>query len=134
MPDAGDKKISGDARKSRLETLRDAWVKAEKGRHSDDYAPDMPPIDARYLIDYLYEVGPTVGGPMGECPLTHAELRAWQDNVGIEVQPWEARFLRRLSIEYLTQAQAATKPQCPPPYGLLASRARVAKKIDEVFG
>lgn len=71
---------------------------------------------------------------MGECPLTHEELRAWQENIGLALQPWEVRFLHRLSLDYLIQAQRAANPNCPPPFGSFTQRAIVAKKLDEVFG
>lgn len=94
----------------------------------------MPDVDAEYLIDYLFEIGPTMAGGMGEAPLSHGELAAWQANVGIDLQPWEVRFLRNLSIEYLSQAQKSDKPDCPPPYGTAERRALVGKKLDELFG
>ena len=72
----------------------------------------MPECDARYLIDYLYEIGPT----QGEAPLSHAELQAWQQNIGITLQQWELRLLKRLSLEYLGSWREATDPDCPPPW------------------
>lgn len=80
------------------------------------------------------EVGPALQGGMGPVPLTHGELRDWQLNIGLCLQPWEARVLMRLSQEYCAQAQRSTKPDCAPPYGPVARRAAVAKKLDEVFG
>lgn len=73
-------------------------------------------------------------GGMGESPITHSELRAYQENLGIALQPWEVRFLRRLSMDYLIQAQQSVKADCVPPFGPIAHRAAVAKKIDAVFG
>lgn len=71
---------------------------------------------------------------MGMKSLTHCELRKWQENIGLCLSPWEVRTLFNLSREYVAQAQQSTKPECPPPYGPVAHRAAVAKKIDEVFG
>ena len=76
----------------------------------------MPSIDTPHLIEYLYEIGPTLSGAMGESPLTHEELRAWQENTGIELQPWEVRLLLRLSRDYLTESQNAQKRDCLAPY------------------
>ena len=75
-----------------------------------------------------------MSGGMGECQLTHGELRAWQDNTGIQLLPWEVRAVRQLSLEYLIQSQQSTKPEYPPPFGPISRRAAVAKKIDEIFG
>lgn len=72
----------------------------------------MPELEgADYLIGYLWEVGPTVNSG----PVTHQELRAWQAGIGIELQPWEIRFLRRLSGDYLRESFLATKPDSPAP-------------------
>lgn len=76
----------------------------------------MPPVGAaEYLISYLWEVGPTMvaGGYPG--PVTHEELRAWMDLTGIELEPWEVRFLRRLSGEYLAQSHKAERLDCQAP-------------------
>lgn len=95
---------------SRLERLR-------QDRKDEDYRPDMPPIDVGgHVIGYLFEVGPSMVVGMGPGPVTHEELRAWQGNTGIELQPWEVRFLRRLSFDYLAELRKAEKPDCPPPW------------------
>ncbi len=78
----------------------------------------MPPILwGEYLIAYLFEFGPTTPAGMGSAPIGAIEIAAWQDLLGIEFQPWEARLLRRLSNEYLAESHAATKRDCPPPFG-----------------
>ncbi len=77
----------------------------------------MPPIDgADYLLGYLFEIGPTIAAGMGAGPITHGELRAWMDNVGVELQPWEVRFLRRLSHEYLAESHKAEKRDARAPW------------------
>lgn len=79
---------------------------------------ETPPFDqGDYLIGYLYEVGPTVATGMGAGPVTFAEIAAWQASRGFELEPWEARLLRRLSIDYLAESHRATKRDCPPPWG-----------------
>lgn len=123
VPKVPGKKIDGSKSVSRLQVLLDAGEN-----------PSMPPVDAQYLISYLFEIGPTISGPMGNSPLSHGELAAWQANIGIDLKPWEARFLRGLSIEYLVQAQKSEMADCPAPYGTEERRALVAKKIDDVFG
>jgi hypothetical protein len=97
-------------RLSRLEQL-----KALRG--DEAYAPEMPPVeDAAYLLDYLWQVGPTMAAGMGAGPITHEELQAWQRNAGVELQPWEVRFLRRLSIDYIGEQHRAEKADCPAPW------------------
>jgi hypothetical protein len=97
----------------------------------------MPPAgDAEYLIGYLWEVGPTLmlGGHAG--PITHEELRAWVDLTGFELEPWEVRFIRRLSGEYLHEAYRATKRDCPAPVRQENSArdlAAVAKSLQQTL-
>jgi hypothetical protein len=69
-----------------------------------------------HVMSYLFEIGPTMHGEMGEYPLTHSELRAWMDNTGIELNAWESRTLRRLSMDYLAEQQAATSATAEPPW------------------
>jgi len=100
---------SGAPRLSRIER-----IKAE--RKDDQYRPDMPPVSAGHIIDYLWEVGPTLSAGGYPGSITHGELRSWQVNTGITLQPWEIRFMRRLSHEYLAELHAAEKPERPAPW------------------
>jgi hypothetical protein len=38
------------------------------------------------------------------------------DNTGIELNAWESRTLRRLSMDYLAEQQAATSATAEPPW------------------
>lgn len=84
----------------------------------------MPECDALYLIEYLFELGPT----QGDAPLSHAELAAWQSNIGITLQPWEVRFLKKLSLEYLGEYRKAAEPDYPAPW-IEAPYARSAANL-----
>lgn len=95
------------------------------------YLP-LPEIEVTYLPALLFEIGPTMAGNMGEAPLSHGELRAWMDNTGIELQPWESTMLRTLSNEYLVAASLARKPDCPAPWQPDAEsldREAIARKV-----
>lgn len=73
----------------------------------------MPPLEGGdHVLEHLWAVGPV----LGEGPVTHAELRAYQDNTGVEMTEWEVQTVRRLSIEYLNESRRATKRDCPPPW------------------
>lgn len=96
----------------------------------------MPPIGAAYLVEHLFEVGPVLSGGMGPAPLTHVELVAWQWDVGIRLEPWEARFLHRLSCEYIAESQKAEARDAPPPWQQEATderRKKVVKHIRNVL-
>lgn len=92
---------------------RDKYKPANDG---DDEDIEMPPCQARHLVYYLFEIGPTVATGMGEDAIGHAELQAWQANTGIALNAWEARTLRRLSLAYVAQSYKAKKPDCPAPW------------------
>ncbi|MEH3087726.1 MAG: hypothetical protein PGN26_14600 [Xylophilus ampelinus] len=96
--------------------------------------PQLPQIDAgQYLVDWLFELGPTMPAGMGSGALTFQEIAGWQLAMGLELQAWEVRALRQLSQAYLGESQEATKPTRPPPYGQLQRNPRLADLIDEIL-
>lgn len=97
-------------RKSRLERLREE-------AKDDDYLPDMPPVDCEYLLVYLFEAGPLQGGGSAPAALGWTEISAWRSLAGVALAPWQARLLRRLSLDYLNQMLQSTDPDCAPPWG-----------------
>lgn len=93
--------------KSRVQQMRDS-------AGDETFEPDMPPPgDASYLLGHFWSVGPA----MGDAPITSGELRHYQENMGVGLNPWECRTLRRLSIDYLNESHHATKRDRPPPFG-----------------
>lgn len=88
----------------------------QRARRDATFHPEMPHVDASHVLGYLFEIGPVLPGGMGPVPLTHTELLAWQQNVGIELQAWEARCLLQLSREYSAQAALAQSSACKPPW------------------
>jgi hypothetical protein len=117
---------SGDM--SRLEKMRDK-----------DVTPLLPRNSAPYLTDWLFEIGPTSAGSMGEGPLGYRDFAAWQTISGVELMPWEASLLRRLSIEYAVTRNKAEDQAFPAPYGgeaddVIVNRPQVAKQVDAMFG
>ena len=72
----------------------------------------MPDCSAPYLIEYLLELGVS----MGEHSLTHGELESWMNNTGIRLSAFEVRALKRLSQAYLSTGHAATKEDYPTPW------------------
>lgn len=74
-------------------------------------------MSAQYLLDFFYEVGPCGSGGFGAVPLTFAELESWARLTNRLLQPWEFLFLRRLSMEWVSQSSAAQEFDCPSPWG-----------------
>ncbi len=98
-----------------------AWLNAtpEEGTQSrraeferDDLAVDMPECSASYILEYLFELGITIG----EHALTHGEIRAWMDNTGIDLSSWEAQTLKKLSEAYLSMSYESRKPDAETPW------------------
>lgn len=79
-------------------------------------APSLPENPAPHLIDWFLEIGPTVSAGMVEAPIGWPDMAAWQGLTGIELDPWEARTIRRMSSAFISQRQDAKKPGCPPPW------------------
>jgi len=98
----------------------------------------MPPLEwGRYLVDYLFEFGPTMAAGMGAGPLMPSEVEAAQRLLGVQFQPWEARLLLRLSREYLEESHRATEQNCPAPWhdpeALDADRIVTAKRLEQAM-
>ena len=121
--DAKGKKLA-----TRLEKLTD-----EGGQPS---YPERPLFE--HVIGWLFEAGPCMAGGMASAPLSHGEIRAWMDNTGQVLTPWEVKTLRRLSSDYLAAAQEAEKPECKAPFSdpetaKKLSDAELEKKLDLFF-
>lgn len=78
-----------------------------------------------------------MSGGMGESPVTHSEIESWQRNTGIELNSWEARTVRNLSIAYLNESHKAKARDCPAPYSpaemAQETRDAVAKGIKNMM-
>lgn len=64
----------------------------------------MPECRAEYLLGILFEIGLT----LGDHPLTHGEIESYQRNIGIKLNAWEIRTIKRLSETYLNESYKAT--------------------------
>lgn len=89
---------------------------ARKDLDDPGHEPDMPEVEAgAYLLNYLWEIGPTMSAGGYPGPITHEEIAAWSSLTGIELEPWESRFIRKLSVEYLDENYRAQKRERPAP-------------------
>jgi hypothetical protein len=107
-PPEGSKraKLKGQAAEiSRLDRLKRDGVK-----------PSMPPNPLPHTILRLVEMGITEAAGMGAAPLSWITIDAWQRTTGVELAAWEARLIRKLSIEYLGESRRAESETCPPPW------------------
>ena len=101
----------------------------------DDLTPDFPPIRTPWVIDWLMEVGPTDPGAMGAVPISWGSISQWQQCMGLDLPPWLARLLRRLSVEFVAETVRAREPDCPPPWTATSvlNRDEVSRKVTNAF-
>lgn len=78
--------------------------------------PAMPPNPAPQFVAWFIEMGIVENGGMGPVPLSWTAIAAWQRVTGVTLQPWEARLIRKLSIEYIDQKSRAESESCPAPW------------------
>lgn len=92
----------------------------------DRIVPPLPANPAPAIVDRLVEIGLTEAAGMGIVPLSWREIEAWQCNSAIALPPWEARLIRRLSVDYVAQSRRSESENCPPPW----STAVTAREIE----
>jgi hypothetical protein len=73
---------------------------------------------------------------MGVGPITWGELQAWQVQTGVDLQPWEARTVHRLSRDFAGETRRAEDPAAAAPMRPVMTedrRASVADKIRQQY-
>jgi len=78
--------------------------------------PMMPPNPLPHVIEHLVDIGLSEAAGMGIGPVSWLTIDAWRRLNGVELPPWEARLIRRLSIEYVAEQRRAESENCPPPW------------------
>ena len=53
---------------------------------------------------------------MGLVAIEYTDLDAWQRVSGVELTPWEAETIRRMSREFVSQSHDSHKVECPSPW------------------
>lgn len=96
---------------------------------------DLPALDpgpAAYLLDYFFELGPMHFSPMGEVPIGFEQIDAWQRVTGLELSPWEAFTLRKLSLAYGNEKSAGVSPVAAAPGGVFESSEDTVERRERV--
>lgn len=91
-----------------------------KAMEARGQAPRLPPVTARYLVEWWLEIGPT----SGEGPIGWQEIAAWERLTGIALEPFEAKAIRAMSAAFSGQCHDACKVNCPPPWSEVDSDVR----------
>lgn len=76
----------------------------------------VPPNPLPHITDWLFEIGPSSANGMGESPIDWASIAAWSGQIGIVLNAWEARTIRRLSQDFIHMRFEARKASCPAPF------------------
>jgi hypothetical protein len=87
----------------------------------------MPPNPLPHIVAWFVEIGISEAAGMGAAPLSWGAINAWQLATGINLSPWEARLIRRLSTEYLAESRKAESENHPAPW-----RAEVTQREREI--
>lgn len=106
-----------DERTKRAKVAADApkVTRAERMK-ADGVDLPLPPNPLPHVIDHLLEVGLTEAAGMGAGPISWLTIDAWARRACIDLTPWEARLIRRLSVEYVAEQRRAESENCPPPW------------------
>jgi hypothetical protein len=89
---------------------------ARRKAYEDEGEPlPLPECPDPMLVEWLMEAGPVMPSGYGPVGITWTELTSGQQRTGIELQPWEARLMVRLSREFASESIAAGKPNRPAP-------------------
>lgn len=85
----------------------------------------MPPNPMPHIIERFLEMGMVEAAGMGTVALSWSTIAAWSGMTGVRLCPWEARTIRRLSVEYLAEGRRAEDETCPPPWAAPVSRVEI---------
>ena len=99
--------------------------------------PQYPENPAPWLTARLMEIGPTEDTGQGPAQLSWRELRHWQDQMGVELLPWELRMLRRLSLDWKNESLRAVKKKARAPTAEMTQEMRrklISDQVDAMFG
>ncbi len=97
----------------------------------------MPVNPAPHITDRLVEMGLSEAAGMGAAPLSWKEINAWCERTCVDLPPWEARLMRRLSADYLAESRKAESETCPPPWIAPANDAMIRAELrvlDAILG
>ena len=135
---ATPKPPEGSKQAERWDKVDPAAKKSRAARMSKKAAEAaMPPNPMPHIIERFMEMGMVEAAGMGTVPLSWSTIGAWSQMTGVRLCPWEARTIRRLSVEYLAEGRRAEAMTCPPPWKAPVSTADIASEraaLESVLG
>lgn len=76
----------------------------------------MPDCRLEYLVLLFYELGKCESGVNGATPISWQELQAWLSLSKYELEPWETKVIRDMSISYCNGVNAGRDVNSDPPF------------------
>jgi len=89
----------------------------------------------RYIAGWLDEMGVCGSGMSGPVTLPWHEMQAWAAITGTIISNEEARIVRALSQEFVSQYHKSNDADCPPPFAAYSEpdHDSLAKRIKAAF-
>jgi len=112
---------------------RNERTRYELLKDKDSDLLNLPEVqNAEYIIEYLFEVGPSMSNGMGLCPISYTEIKAWMDATKTECSPWDVNMIRHLSRVFISQHHESEKENCPAPFNYIVENdiENARKQID----
>ena len=66
------------------------------------------PHEVEYIWQWFYELDATRQNGMGAGPITHVEITAWANGMGIDLLPFERQALRQIDRAFLIYSNSKT--------------------------
>lgn len=87
-----------------------------KTRQASGLSLDIPDVGpGAYLLDALFQAGPTIHTGAGDVPLDWPNISSFAEFTGAIAEPWEAKALRDMSVSYLVGRNAGVDGLSIPP-------------------
>lgn len=123
-------------KRAKLNIETPKMTRAERMK-KDGVAVPMPPNPLPHVVDRLIEIGLTEAAGMGAGPVSWQTMDAWANRTSVDIEPWEARLIRRLSVEYVAEQRRAESENCPAPWRWQvteAEKAAAQRELESVLG
>lgn len=131
------KPAEGTKAAERLATSKTPVLSRIAQMKADKIPIQMPPCSAYHLVEHFVEMGMSEAAGMGMAPLSWREISAWCDRTRVDLAPWEARLIRRMSTEYLAEGRRAESDTAPPPWRTKKTQREIdveQARLEMLFG
>lgn len=123
--------FGGVARDSEIWVKQTAWLQApvdpdfkpskkyesrlEKFKENSEEIKYEPEAYSNYIINIANSIGLYLNSGYGPVPITWTEILSWSTLTKIEITPWEANLIMKLSRAFVSQFSISKNPACISP-------------------